>query len=279
MSKYVVLKNNIVARNAAWDYVGTLTSDYSIMPNRYFDSLPITNISYVNTMGQHDQPGQPEIDAPVYFNQNLYTLNTFSYFPDTKYAGFMSNSPAWLNASDTFLNMQGQTTQLNIGARSIPWVSTNLNYAEYDFNYVGTVDANEQFYALENPNTIEYSIQPINNESMRFITGEYENSPTAYTPELLLKWATPGTEAKILDTGRAAFEGAFQGIWVVGLSFDGGTTFIYYKVDKDGSMTMAQQSAIFSDTGTAPYGSYQLHLLQQPASFVITDYLINELGE
>ena len=279
MSKYVVLKNNIVARNAAWDYVGTFTSDYSIMPNRYFNSLPITNVSYVNTMGLHDQPGQPEIDAPVYFNQNLYTLNTFSYFPDTKYAGFMSNSPAWLNASDTFLNMQGQTTQLNIGARSIPWVSTNLNYAEYDFNYVGTVDANEQFYALENPNTIEYSIQPINNESMRFITGEYENSPTAYTPELLLKWATPGTEAKILDTGRAAFEGAFQGIWVVGLSFDGGTTFIYYKVDKDGSMTMTQQSAVFSDTGTAPYGSYQLHLLQQPASFIITDYLINELGE
>jgi hypothetical protein len=279
MSQYVTLKNNIVARNAAWDYVGTIQSDYSIMPNRYYDSLPTTNTAYVNTVGEHDQSGQPEIDVPAYFNQNLYDINSFTYFPDTIFEGYMSNSPAWMTASDTWINGQGQTVGKNIGARDIPALTSALDFAEYDFNYVGTVDNKDEFYALENPRTIEYSVKPINNDSMRFITGEYENSPTAYTPEILLKWTTPGAESKILDTGRAAFEGAFQSIWVVALSFDFGTTYIYYKVDKDAAMTMSQQSFIFNDTGTVPYGNYQLHLIQQPANFIITDFLTNMLGE
>lgn len=277
MSQYITLENNIVARNAAWDYVGTSQSDYSIMPNRYFDSLPITNTAHVNTMGAHDQTGQPEIDAPIFFNQNL--INIFTYFPDTIFAGFMSNSPAWQTASDTYLNGQGQTVNLNIGARSIPAITTTLDFSEYDFNYSGVISSAEAFYALENPNTVEYSLKPINNESMRFITGEYENSPTAYTPELLLKWAAAGQDARILDTGRAAFEGAFQSVWVTGLSFDGGTTFIYYKIDKDTAMSMSQQTFLYNDTNTQPYGNYQLHLIQMPISFIVTDYLTNQLGE
>ena len=277
MNQYVTLKNNIVARNAAWDYVGTLQTDYSIIPNRYFDSLPITSILYVNTVGPHDQSGQPEIDAPDVFN---IAFQIYTYFPNTIFNGFLSNSPAWQAASDTYLNGQGQTVNLNIGARSIPAISTQLDYAQYDLNYVGNIaNGKDEFYALENPNEIKYILQPINNESYRQIDGQYFNDPTAYSKEIELNWITPGVDSKLLDTGRAAFEGAFMSIWVVGLSMDSGVTFVYFKVDKGSSIEMSPHNFLYNDTQTEPYGNFKLHLITMPDKFVITDYLTNNLGE
>jgi hypothetical protein len=264
MKTYVFVLNSIFASNAAWDYVGTLLTDYCIIPRRLSDSYAVTSVNYKNTKGLHDVEGMPEIDAET-------------YFPDTLYAGDIRNSPAFEAASDLLPNELAVDTRQNIGARSVPALSTYLVFDEYDFNYSGTF-TDDAFYALENPQQVTYQLQPINNESVRFITGEYQSTPTAYTPEMLLKWTTPGTDAKITDEGREAFENAFRTFWIIGLSEDWGVTLTWYKVNKDSPATFEQQSWVYDDT-VAPYGQYQLHLIGMPDSWAMANFLINNLGE
>lgn len=266
ISKYLVIKNNIIAQNAAWDYIGKIQTDYCVIPRRYYDSLAITNADYTITVGVHDIIGQPEIDIDT-------------YFPNTIYEGYSTNSPTWQAASDTWTNLQSVVVNRNIGARNIPYLTSSLNYDQYDFNYTGTISAKEEFYALENPNVVEYHLQPINNESARTIDGQYFNNPTAYTNEMILNWTAPGDNAKILDVGRLAFEGAFKSNWVIGISKDSGITFTYYRVQKDNDISMSTKNFSFNDTITSPYGNFTLHLIQMPDSWIITNFLINCLGE
>jgi hypothetical protein len=181
-------------------------------------------------------------------------------FPAIKRLGYKVNSDAYLKSTIT-----GE----NIGARNLNIMNAQIWGDLYEFLYTGTVDEEEIFYALENPQGIQYQTVPINNESIRMVDGSYQVNPTAYAREWIMKWLTPGTDSKIGDALKQSLELAFRTYWIIGFDYDGSGQFTYYKVNKDAPISFEAQSYVFSGI---PYGSTELHIIEMP-DFDITDYV------
>ena len=157
------------------------------------------------------------------------------YFPAIKKLGYAENSPAYAAAG-------------NIGARnSNAYLSAALSSASYQSAYVGTVDTNDCFYALENPQMFPTAMSALNASGITFVTGDYQANPTAYPLEYDLKWTTPGEDSKILATFKQVILNIYQTSWFIALSFDMGATWNYYYVIKDSAISMEQQKYLFQD--------------------------------
>jgi hypothetical protein len=142
-------------------------------------------------------------------------------------------------------------------------------YTEYDFYYAGTVSTADNFWALENPTLWKENLLAINASSVDTISGDYLANPTAYAYRTTLSWGAAGIEGKISAAGKTALENMYQSYWYIALSFDSGTTWNYYKVEKS-DFSMQMQKYLFD---TLPNGSLSLTIRTIPG-FLITDYII-----
>jgi len=241
LEAYLTVSNSIFTQNVVKDYALNQDAINCLFYSSYYDVTPST--------------AQNNMLDPAYL------------FPAIKKLGYKVNSDAFGKSL-----VAGE----NIGARNLSIINAQIYGDEYDFYYVGTIDSNDNFYALENPQNIIYSLVPINNESTRMIDGTYNVTPTAYVREFDMQWAVPGTDSKISDAMKQAMELAFRTYWIIGFCFDSAydngvtsDTYVYYKVDKSKSMQMEGQSYLYNGL---PYGQFTLHLIEIP-DFVIQDYI------
>ena len=208
---------------------------------------------------------------------SLYNINqttTFTatlldpayYFPAIKKLGYYENSPAF------------NKTNGNMGARnSNAYLTPALTTTQYNSAYVGTIDANDNFYCLENPQIYPTAQQAINPSGLTFVTSDYQSTPTSYASEYTLKWTTPGAEAKISLSFYNALLAIFQTGWFVAVSQDLGNTWAYYRVIKDSPISLEQQKFLYTPTDGGddqiPFGNFTLKIRLIP-NFNITDYTV-----
>ena len=204
------------------------------------------------------------VTASKYNNQ---LLDPTYYYPATRRTGYDSDNAAYRAST---------VTDENIGARNINNVESNLEGQEYEFAYWGTIasltisepDYDINFRAVENPQNIDQSIVPIAGQSVSRLDGNYFSRPTAYARELSLKWGEPGKSSKLIG-GKLAIEDIFKSYWVIGLSFDRGVNWAWYKVKKDSALSMGQASFNYS---WQPWGNTELTLVYLE-NFNIVDYV------
>jgi hypothetical protein len=204
------------------------------------------------------------VTASKYNNQ---LLDPVYYYPATRRTGYDADNAAY--RASTVLDE-------NIGARNINNVESNLEGQEYEFAYWGTIasltisepDYDINFRAVENPQNIDQSIVPIAGQSVSRLDGNYFSRPTAYPRELSLKWGEPGKSSKLVG-GKLAIEDIFKSYWVIGLSFDRGVNWAWFKVKKDSALSMGQASFNYS---WQPWGNTELTLVLVE-NFNIVDYV------
>jgi hypothetical protein len=249
MSQYVIVKDNIIVDNLSSDYYGKLPTDYNVIFKRYFDGLAPTDPNYTLTAGPNDVNSSTILDPG-------------SLYPATKITGYIDTSAAYLTASDGVYNR---------GARYMDSIiSSTLNKLSYKMYAVGTLDDEGRFYALENPQTMKNNDIAMNPNAIRTTRGDMLQNPTGYASEITLAWGSPGVEGKISDAGRIALRLTYMTYWIIGISFDNGQNFTYYRVDKTSPLNMELQKYTFSGL---PMGNASLHFIEIP-DFDITEFTI-----
>lgn len=202
-----------------------------------YDKLSDYNIigtrAFPLTAGANDITENPQLDDNNY--------------PATVYTGFKRNSPAYLGASDT-----GK----HIGARNEQHIKAVLAYTAYTL--------------VDNPINFTQELEPINAQTTMSVTGEYEGIVDAFVAAFNLEW----TEDTITDaTQKLAIEAIKKTTWILGLSFDAGVTYNYYKVELDGVLSTKQPVYVLQEV---PYGSYSIRVREIPG-FDITNYEVDAL--
>ena len=248
-----IFKNNIVNNSGVYDWSSNIITNFCCINSR----IPLAssgNIYTGNTqlLTEFTTVGANDITANA-------LLNNTNFMPALKSMGYYQNDVCYLAAS-TGLN--------NIGARYINYVKSTLTYNNYIFGSQnsGTADV----WAYENPNSFKYSLQPINLNSVRTLDGTYYASPTGYAREFTLSWGNPGDSGRININLKNALEMAFKTFWVIGLTFDNGATYTYYKLKKENNLAMEQTKYLHD---ILPYGNSSIILIELN-NFNINTYLL-----
>lgn len=216
----------------------------------------MNNILFNNTISDYDYDKLSDYNIigtrafPLSAGDNDITENPQlddNNYPATVYTGFKRNSPAYLGASDT-----GK----HIGARNEQHIKAVLTYTAYTL--------------VDNPINFTQELEPINAQTTMSVTGEYEGIVDAFVAAFNLEW----TEDTITDaTQKLAIEAIKKTTWIVGLSFDAGVTYNYYKVELDGVLSTKQPVYVLQEV---PYGSYSIRVREIPG-FDITNYEVDAL--
>lgn len=216
----------------------------------------MNNILFNNTISDYDYDKLSDYNIigtrafPLSAGDNDITENPQlddNNYPATVYTGFKRNSPAYLGASDT-----GK----HIGARNEQHIKAVLAYTAYTL--------------VDNPINFTQELEPINAQTTMSVTGEYEGIVDAFVAAFNLEW----TEDTITDaTQKLAIEAIKKTTWILGLSFDAGVTYNYYKVELDGVLSTKQPVYVLQEV---PYGSYSIRVREIPG-FDITNYEVDAL--
>ena len=231
---FATMKDNIYFDNLSYDYYCRLRSTNCIIGTRFYDTLPTTDIRYIVTESDTD------------FNY-LFELDALYLYPAIKPLGYLTNSPAYKNASDS----------LNIGARSRIALAATLDYVE------GVVQ--------DNPVEVPLDLKPINQSSTYSVEGVYDSQQDAFVRVQTLSWSD---DSYADEDQKELLENIFMTEWIVLMSDDNGGTWGYFLSSKDGNFSM-KQFMYFDDS--LPYVGEELILIQIP-DFNIDDYLVDEIG-
>ncbi|HPI02298.1 MAG TPA: hypothetical protein PKZ78_00535 [Candidatus Goldiibacteriota bacterium] len=188
---------------------------------------------YPDSAGDNDISENPQLDS--------------NYYPATVYTGYKRNSPAYLGASDA---------NKHIGARNEQHIAATLTYTAFTF--------------VDNPINFTQELEPVNAQTTMSVTGVYEGIVDAFVAAFNMEW----TEDTITDSAqKQAIELIKKTTWILGLSFDAGSTWGYYKVEIDGILSTRQPVYLIQEV---PYGSYSIRVREIPG-FLITDYEVDAL--
>jgi hypothetical protein len=239
ISDYLTITNNIIFDNNVIDYQYNLPTDYCIIGRRYYDLLPVDDINYKDTTGEHDITDNPTL--------------TDTYFPGLKILGYKTNSPAYNAAS---------TATQNIGARYLNRINAATAYSSYTF------DANPQGYGVR--------MEPVNMESVTDTSGNYTAVVDAYAVTIAFEWTEPGRLSKIMSQQKTAMEYIYQTYWIVGISTDDGASWVYYKINKEVNPQTKQIGFYYNEL---PWGEWSMEFHKMPADFLIADYTVNTMED
>ncbi|MFA5752962.1 MAG: hypothetical protein WC910_07840, partial [Bacteroidales bacterium] len=144
----------------------------------------------------------------------------------------------------------------HIGARNEQHVAAVLAYTAFTFT--------------DNPLNFTQELEPINAQTTMSVAGVYEGIVDAFVAAINMEW----TEDTITDSAqKQAIELIKKTTWILGLSFDAGSTWGYYKVEIDGVLSTRQPVYLIQEV---PYGSYSIRVREIPG-FLITDYEVDAL--
>ena len=231
ISDYVIIQNSIIYESSVYDYYYTLPTNYCIIGSRYYDELASTDINYKVTKGANDYAEKPWL--------------TDNYFPATLYEGYLFNSIAYLNDS---------LGTGHIGARNENHIKAVFIFTAYTFN--------------DNPYVIPMPIRPIHQQSIYTILGEYKATVDVFIQAYIFDWTD---NALINAAMRAQLELIFQTPWIVGISFDDGVSYNYFKIITDSEFTIQQERYLKTEL---LFGQTGLEFVEIPG-FDITDYEID----
>jgi hypothetical protein len=221
--------------------------DYiAVMNNIFFNNnswdYSSPKLSDYNIIGSREYPlsaGDNDISENPQLDSN--------YYPATVYTGYKRNSPAYLGASDA---------NKHIGARNEQHIAATLTYTAFTF--------------VDNPINFTQELEPVNAQATMSVAGVYEGVVDAFVAAFNMEW----TEDTITDSAqKQAIELIKKTTWILGLSFDGGTTWGYYKVEIDGVLSTRQPVYLIQEV---PYGSYSIRVREIPG-FDITNYEVDAL--
>jgi hypothetical protein len=201
--------------------------------NKLSDYNIIGSREYPDSAGDNDISENPQLDS--------------NYYPATVYTGYKRNSPAYLGASDA---------NKHIGARNEQHIAAVLTYTAFTF--------------VDNPINFTQELEPVNAQATMSVAGVYEGIVDAFVAAFNMEW----TEDTITDSAqKQAIELIKKTTWILGLSFDAGSTWGYYKVEIDGILSTRQPVYLIQEV---PYGSYSIRVREIPG-FLITDYEVSAL--
>jgi hypothetical protein len=241
MAQYITLKNNIINESYIYDYVGTLPTDYCVIVNRYYDSLPTTDINYTVTVGPHDSGENADLDPDYLFPANIYL-------------GYKLTSSAF---------MAGSVPGTNIGARQTVYIKSQPLTDDFTFRKLSDIFGNKN------------DITPVNLQENTYVNGEYQAYSDKDIIELLISWDTPEAgHTRLMSDEKDAIIFMYKTYWWVSISRDGGFTWSYWKVKKGNALSFESQWNKYVEQ---PVGNANLSLIPMPDSFDITDYFLNTI--
>jgi hypothetical protein len=115
---------------------------------------------------------------------------------------------------------------------------------------------------------------PVNLESSTDMDGNYEAEVDADMVQISLNWGTAGRDSKIMAVQKTAMQYIYQTYWLVGISTDDGSTWTYYKVNKETNPQTKQIGFYYKEL---PWGEWAMEFNQMPSTFVVTDYAVNTM--